>query len=103
MCEIKTVLVSVCLILLKGASFCINRVFPGKKVGQHSEINKENPCENENKDYCLNGECYYVLEEGIVGYNCSWLYGGKRCQKVYVVDLRETLKVNQFFTKSYAF
>ena len=81
MCEIKTVLVSVCLILLVTASFCIYRAYPEKKVGQHSEIKMQNPCKNEYKDYCVNGECYYVLEEDIVGCNCSWYYGGKRCEK----------------------
>ena len=76
MCETKTVLVSVCLILLVPASFCIYRVYPEKNVGQQSEIKIPNPCENEYRDYCLNGECYYLLEEITVGCNYSWFYGG---------------------------
>ena len=51
MCEIKTVLVYVCLILLVTASFCIYRVYPEKKVGQHSETEIQNPSENEYEDY----------------------------------------------------
>ena len=79
--RIKTVLVSVSLIILVTASFCIYWVYLEKKVGQHSEIKIQNPCENEYKYYCLNGECYYVLEEDIVGCNCSWYYARKRCEK----------------------
>ena len=71
MCEIKTVLVSVCLILLVTASFCINRVYPEEKMGQHSEIKKQNPYENECRDYCLIGECNYVWVEDISGCNIS--------------------------------
>ena len=81
MCEIKTVLVSVCLILLVTASFCIYRVFPQKNVGQHSEMKLLNPCGNEYKDYGLNGECYYLVDEDNVGCNCTRLYGGKCCEK----------------------
>ena len=82
MCEIKTVLVSFCFILVVAASFCIHRVYPAKKVRQHCEIKVQNPCENEYKDYCLNcGECYYLVDEDIVGCNCAWLYGRKGCEK----------------------
>ena len=73
MCESKTDIVSFCLILLVTASFCLYRAGPEKKVGQHNEIKLQNPCKNENKDYCLKGECYYLVDENIVGCNCSWL------------------------------
>ena len=34
------------------------------------------------KKYCLNGgDCYYLIDEDIVSCNCTWLYGGKRCEK----------------------
>ena len=83
MCEMKTVLVSVCLIVLVTASFCMYWVYPEKNVGQYSEIKNQNPCENEYKKYCLNGgECYYLIEEDIVGCHCTWFY---------VVHLGETL------------
>ena len=81
MCENKTILVSVCLMLLVTASFCKYRVQPEKEVGQHSEIKVKSHCENEYKDYCLNGKFHYLLEEDVLGCNCSWSYGGKRCKK----------------------
>ena len=56
-----------------------------KKVGQHSEIQSESPHVNEYSN-CLNGECYYPVDEDIIGCNCSWWYGGKRCEK-YVMGL----------------
>ena len=78
---------SVCLKFLVTASFCTNRAYPEKKVGQHIGITIQNRCKIEYEDYCLNGECYYALEEDIVGCNCSGFYG----RKIYVVDLDETL------------
>ena len=86
--EIKTVLVPVCLILLVTASFGINRIYPEEKVGQHSEIKVQSPCENEHIDDCLNGgEGYYLINEDIVGCLCRWLYGGNRCEKYKCVRL----------------
>ena len=82
MCETKAVVVSVSIILLVGASFCINPAHTENKVGHHSEIKSQGPSENEYKQYCLNGgECYYVVDEKIVGCNCTWLNGGKRFEK----------------------
>ena len=49
MCEMKTVLVSVCLILLVTGSSGMNCVYPEKKLGQYSEIEIQNPCENDYK------------------------------------------------------
>ena len=40
-----------------------------KKVGQQSESNVKNHCENEYKGSSLNGECYHLLDEVIVGCN----------------------------------
>ena len=51
-------------------------------MGHHSEIKIESPCEKEYKKYCLNGdECFYLIDEDIVDRNCTWLYGGQRCEK----------------------
>ena len=62
MCELKTVLVTVCLILLVTASFRMYWVYPEKNVGQYNEIQIQKPCENEYKKYCLNGgECYCLF------------------------------------------
>ena len=70
MCEIKLFLGSVCLMSLVAASFCMYWVYPEKKEGKDSEIKIQNPCENEYKEYCLNGgECYYLNDEDIVGCN----------------------------------
>ena len=82
MCETKAVVVSTSLILLVAASFCINQTHTENKVGQHREIKGESPCEEEYKKYFMNGgECYYLVDEDIVACNCTWLYGGKRCEK----------------------
>ena len=81
MFKIKPVLVSICLSLFVTASFCIYWVYPEKKVGQHSEIKVQNPCRNEYKDYCLNGWCFYLGDEVVVGCICTWFYGEKRCEK----------------------
>ena len=47
MCQMKTVLMSVRLILLVTASFCMYWVYPEKNVGHYSEIKIQNRCENE--------------------------------------------------------
>ena len=82
MCETTAVVASMSIILLVAASFCINQAHTENKVGHHSKIKSQGPCENEYKKYCLNGgECYYLVDEDMVGSNCAWLYGGKRCGK----------------------
>ena len=82
MCETKAVVVSISLILLVAASFCIYQAHAENKVGHHSKIKSQGPCKNEYKKYCLNGgKCYFLNDEGIVGCNCTWLYAGKRCEK----------------------
>ena len=81
MCEIKTVLI-VAVLLLAVTGFCLNQVKSEKKLGHHSEIKSESPCEKENKKNCLNGgECCYLVDEDIAACNCTWMYGGKRCEK----------------------
>ena len=52
MCEFETVIIVEAL-LLAATGFCVYQVFP--KVGQHSKIKSEGPCEKEYKKYCLNG------------------------------------------------
>ena len=52
MCEIKTVLIAAAL-LLAATGFGIYQVNSDKKVGHHSEIKIESPCEKEYKKYCL--------------------------------------------------
>ena len=82
MCEIKEVVVSISINLLVAASCCIYQAQTENKVGHHSKIKSQGPCENEYKRYCLNGgECFYLVDEDVVGCNCTWLYGGKRCEK----------------------
>ena len=76
MCEIKTVVLVVALLLM-ATGFCIYQVKP--KVEHHNEMKSESPCEKRYKKYCLNGgESYYLDDEGIVSCNFTWLYGGKR-------------------------
>ena len=82
MCETKAVVVCISIILLVTENFCIDEAHAENKVGQHSKIKSRGPCENEYKKYCLNGgECYNLVEKDIVGCNCTWLNGGKRCEK----------------------
>ena len=38
------------------------------------------------------GECFYVVVEGIVACNCTWMYGGKRCEK-YMVNIDKLFKI----------
>ena len=80
MWETKTVLVSSSIILLVAASFCIYQAHTETEMRHHNKIKSQGPCEKEYKKFCLNaGECYYLVDEGIVDCNCSCLYGGKRC------------------------
>ena len=79
--QIKTVSI-VAALPLAATRFCIYQVKSGNKVGHHSEIKSESPCEKEYKKFCLNGgERFYLDYKDIVGCNCTWLYGGKRCEK----------------------
>ena len=41
------------------------------KAGHHSQIKSQSPCEIEYKDNCLNSECYFIVDENIVGCNFS--------------------------------
>ena len=82
MCETKAVVVSMSKILLVAASFCIYQAQTETKVGHRGKIEIQGPRENEYKKYCLNGvEFSYAVDEENVGGNCTWLYGGKLCEK----------------------
>ena len=73
--EIKTVLI-VEAFLLAATGFCIYQKNSEKKMGHHSGIESENPCEREHKKFSLNGgECFYLDDEDIVACNCTWLDG----------------------------
>ena len=82
MCETKAVVVLLSIIFLVLASFCIYQAHTENKVEHHSKIKSQAPCENEYKKSCLNGgDCFCLVDEDIVGCNCTWVYGGKRCEK----------------------
>ena len=71
---------TVAALLLAVTGFCIYQLNP--IVGHHSEIKTESPCQKEYKKCCLNGgECYHPVDGDIMGCNCTWLYGGKQCEK----------------------
>ena len=88
----KTVSI-VAVLLLVAAGFYTFQVNSETKVGQHSHIKSESPCEKEYiksespcekeyKKYCMNGgEGFYLVDEDIAACNCTWMYGGKRCEK----------------------
>ena len=81
MCEIKTAII-VAALLLAATGFCIYQAISEKKVGQHSEIKSEGACIKDYIKYCLNGgECFSLVDEDIVACNCTWMYGGNRCEK----------------------
>ena len=81
MCETKEVVVSISLILLVAASFCIYQPHTENKVGYYSKIKSQGPCENEYEKYCLNGgQCYYLVDGEDERCICTWFYGGKRCE-----------------------
>ena len=81
MCDIKTVLI-VAALLIAATGFCINHVNLSKKLGHHSEIKSESPCEKGYRKYCLSvGECCYLLDQDAVACNCICLCGGKCCEK----------------------
>ena len=81
MCEIKT-LINVAVLLLAATGFCIYQTKSEKKVGHHSDIRSESLCEKEYKKYCLNGgDCFDLVDEDIAACNCTWMYGGRRCEK----------------------
>ena len=46
MCETKAVVVSISLILLVAAIFCIYQAHTENKVGHHCKIKSQAPCEN---------------------------------------------------------
>ena len=82
MCETKAVVKSISLFLLVAPSFCICQAHTENKVGHYSKIKSQGPCENGYKKYCLNGgECYYLVDEDILGCNCTLIYAEKRCEK----------------------
>ena len=73
MCETETIVVSITIILLLEASFCIYQAPTHKQVGHRSKIKSQGLCENEHKKYCLIGdECPYLVDAEIVGCNCTW-------------------------------
>ena len=49
MCETKAVVVSISIILLVAASFCIYQARTENKVGHHSKIKSHGSCEKEKK------------------------------------------------------
>ena len=77
MWETKTVLACLSIFLLLATSFCIYQVHTKKKAEHHSEVKNQIPCGIVYKKYRLNGgECYYLVDEDIVG--CIFTtYGGK--------------------------
>ena len=82
MCETKAVVVSISINLLVAASFCIYQAHTENKVEHQSKLKSPGPCENGYKKYCLNGgDCSCLVDEIFVGCNCTWLNGGKRCEK----------------------
>ena len=80
MLEIKTVL-NIAALLLVARGFCTYQVKLEKKSETIAKSKVEVLAKKSTK-YCLNdGECYCLDDEDIVSCNCTWLYGGKRCEK----------------------
>ena len=72
MCQTKAFVVSISLFFLVSASFCTYQAYTENKVGHHAKIRSQGPCGNECKKCCLNGcEGYFLVDEAIVGCNCT--------------------------------
>ena len=72
MCETKAFEEPITKFLVVAAGFCIFQAHTEKKVGHHSKIKSQGPCENEYKKYCLNGgECYHLVDEDFLGCNSA--------------------------------
>ena len=69
MCDRKTAILLLSVILLPISSFCIY-ITHTEKAELHSEIKNQSPCEDEYKEYCLKGEYYFIVDEDIV--DCSF-------------------------------
>ena len=63
----KTVRISVSKVSQLGAGFLPYQVHSEAKLGHHSEIRNQRPCDTECKDYCLIGNCSHLVGEDIVG------------------------------------
>ena len=73
MCETKAIVVPISIKLQVAASSWIHQAHTEINVGQHSKIKSQRSCENEYKNYCLNGgNCYYQVDKDIVGCKCTW-------------------------------
>ena len=82
MYEKKAFLVPLSLILLVAVKFCISQAHTEKKLGHISESKSKGPCENGYKKCSLKGgECYYLVEEDILGCICTSLCGRKHGEK----------------------
>ena len=82
MCETKAVVVSMSKILLVAERFWIYQANTENKVGYHSKVKNQGPCENEYKKYCLKGgECYCLVYKDVTSCNCTWLCEGERYEK----------------------
>ena len=69
-CDTKTVLVSLSLILLVAASYCIYQTHTENKVWHLSKTKSRGRCQNEYQKYSLNGgESFELIDEDIVGCN----------------------------------
>ena len=79
MCKLATIIIPLLLIAFVAGSVYFYQISTEEKTGHVDE--KNNPCENEYKGYCLHGECFYLEDEDIVACKCSRSYGGKRCEK----------------------
>ena len=76
MCESKAIEGPKSKFLLLATSFCIYQAHTDNKLRHNSKNKNQVLRQNDYKKYCLNnGECYYLVDEDIVGCNFTWLYG----------------------------
>ena len=73
MWETKTVLVSLSLSLLVAATFFF---YQAHREKSGTPLRNQSLCKIEYRKFCLNGgESNYLVDEDIVGCNCTSLYG----------------------------
>ena len=72
LCETRTDLASLSIMFLLGAGFSVYQSHIEKNVEHHSEAITQSPCEKKFKYHCLNGGCYYLVDENILCFDVTY-------------------------------
>ena len=78
MCETNSVVLSISILLLLEASFCIYLAHTENKMGHYSQVKVKFLAKKGTRSVVWTGEGYYPVDEDIAGCNCTWLFGKKK-------------------------